>query len=316
MTNSENVDFLHHGRGLGKSPLQVVSSAFERLIDQPPPADPPPALDVALRSWGQVREQLRASLPSAAIDAIWGWLIESARQSWGERGGHVELSCTGLALPMLTGMAGRFAAVGGVDREDAEAEIVAGFLRQLRQIDLDRPHLWSRLWSATAHAGRSWARAQHMAPPVLGLDDDPTEGYAVARTPSGHPELVLADAVAEGVITAEAADLVVLTRLERRTLTSLADERKGTRSHWTVRKQRQRAEHALAAWLAARALDPGLTSVVEAHVVNEPTPRGSHRPAERPREKHPSNGQTSSLATGLSTRPPLSPTVQEARRCA
>jgi hypothetical protein len=318
VTNTDYADLRYSRPAVGKSPLQVVSAAFERLVCEPAPAGPPPALEVAMRSWGEVREQLRASLPREANDTIWSWLIASARQSWGQQGGQVALACTGLALPMLAGIVGRYAAAGSVDRDDAEAEIVAGFLHQIQQIDLDAPHLWSRLWSAMAHAGRAWAREQQLAPPAFELADDRGGGHPpMVQTPAGHPELVLADAVAEGVITAGAAELIVLTRLESRSVTSLAEERNRTRSHWTARKQRQRAERALAAWLAARALDPGPTSIVEARIVNEPARVDTRRSAERRTDKHPPRGSATSPASGPSTPSPTPVSDrQEARRCA
>lgn len=257
--HSEYADFQSARGGSERTPLNEISAAFDRLAGQPVPAGSPQVPGgLAVSSWGDLREQLRSpSLAAREVDAVWGWLIERARQAWSWRGGEVVLACTGLALPMLAGVTGRFTGFGSVDRADAEAEIVAGFIRQLREIDLHLPNLWSRLWSATMHAGRSWFRQHAAAPAVLSPDHHPADLYPpLARTPHGHPELLLADAVAEGVITADAAELIALTRWEARPMNEVADQRRGMHSHWKIRKQRQRAEIALVPWLAARIADP------------------------------------------------------------
>ena len=255
MTNSEHIDFRGRKVAGERTPLEVVSSAFDRIAREPVAAGPPPPRGVAVRTWGDVGEHLRA--PAMPVDAVWSWLIQRARLEWGQPGGRAGLACAGLAVPMLAGITGRFAAPGSIDRDDAEAEIIAGFLRQIREIDLEPPRLWSRLWSVTVHVGRAWARQQAMAPPAIDLDIDTADAPPpITQTPHGHPELVLADAVAEGVITAEAAELIAATRWERRSMTSVAEQLRGSQSHWKVRKQRQRAETKLGPWLATRTESP------------------------------------------------------------
>jgi hypothetical protein len=63
----------------------------------------------------------------------------------------------------------------------------------------------------------------------------------------GHPDLVLADAVAEGVITAAEAELIGATRLEDRTLHEVA--RSLGLPYETVKKARLRAEQRLVHFL-------------------------------------------------------------------
>lgn len=298
----------------------MLSSAFDRIAGQPVPTGPPPPRGLSVRTWGEVREQLRASaMPVEAIDAVWGWLIQRARLEWGQPGGRVGVACAGLAVPMLAGIAGRFAAPGSVDRDDAEAEIIAGFLRQVREIDLDRPRLWSRLWSATVHVGRSWARQQAMAPPAIDLDSDTAQAPPpVTRTPHGHPELVLADAVAEGVITADAAELIAATRWERRSMTSVAEQLRGSQSHWKVRKQRQRAETKLGPWLAARIdyKDPATDSTGEIHARTTP-PTGEAADPAPPDHQTGSTAQVRSTGSGRGrSRTARRGGQQEVRRCA
>ncbi|WP_280373798.1 hypothetical protein [Nocardia wallacei] len=256
MTDLGYNDFRRRREIVEASPLRVVSAAFDRLADEPVPADAPASLGVAAgASWGEVREQFRAG--AMPVDALWVWLIGSARSGWTIRGGQTVLGCTGLAVPMLARVTGRYAASGSADRDDAEAEIVAGFVRQLREIDLDRPHLSSRLWSAAMHSGRAWARRHALAPQAVDLDDNPAATHAIlSLSPHGHPDLLLAEAVAAGVITADAAELVAMTWWEGQSMSAVARQLRATRSYWTIRRQLQCAETALVPWLVARTADP------------------------------------------------------------
>jgi hypothetical protein len=147
---------------------------------------------------------------------------------------------------------------------------LAGFVTALSHIDLDRPFVVFRLRWAAHRGAYVWARERSVAPvPDMDLvnDLDRQQPPPVMRAPAGHPDLLLAEAVADGVITAAAAAVIAATRLESRTLESVAAEC-GT-SFQAVQQARDRAEHRLVAWLAERAavLDPAHTSVVEAQVL-------------------------------------------------
>jgi hypothetical protein len=118
-----------------------------------------------------------------------------------------------------------------------------------------------------------------------GLDDEQARQVWLMRPPGGHPELVLARAVDDGVITSAQAELIALTRWQRRPLTEVAAER-GT-SYKALQQARRRAERRLAAYLTERAreIDPARTSVVEAHVLTTTTLSGTR--VDRPRRAQP-----------------------------
>ncbi|WP_153414818.1 hypothetical protein [Nocardia macrotermitis] len=254
----------------------------------------PPVPGVRAGSWGQLRERLLGrTLPIGTVDAVWGWLIERAREP-GPGRAQIALGCLGLAVPMLAAATDRYVAPYSAHREDAESELVAGFLRQLREIDPDQPHLWLRLRSAMRHQARSCAHRQSGVASPAELDHVAHTCLARMRIPAGHPELVLARAVAREVITAEAAELIVSTRWESRSVTSMVGQLPGVRSQWPVRKLskfRQRAEADLAAWLNQQATDPAPTGTRDAR-----TPTASPGRQE---------GSSTAVRSGHSSWPPI-----------
>ncbi len=277
--------------GSKRSPLAVVSSAFDRIAAHGLPADPRPVPSPAgspVESWDELRELLwDPALPIAQVDAIWVWLIERAR----EHGGDATLVCASLAVPMLSAMARLFAAPSSRYRHDIESEVLTGFLTHLGCVELDRPVLWHRLrWAVYRAAIRAAQQQDTETEPVadlaLALDLLGDRARVILAQP-GHPETVLAEAVAAGVITAAAAELIVVSRWERRSLTSLAEQR--GHSHWKLHKQRRRAEARLLAWLAEHALDAGPTSTTENHALNAP-PREERE--ERPDAANPAGRST------------------------
>ncbi|WP_433524073.1 hypothetical protein ACQPZ2_02200 [Nocardia pseudovaccinii] len=328
MTNSKYGN--SSGRsGSKRSPLAVVWTAFDRIAGQPLPADPrpvpsPPGSPV--ESWDGLRELLwDRALPIEQVDAIWVWLIERAR----EQGGDATLVCAALAVPMLSAMARLFAARGTRYRNDIESEVLTGFLTHLGCVELDRPVLWHRLrWAVYRAAIRAAQQRDTETEPVadlaLALDLLGDRARVILAQP-GHPETVLAEAVAAGVITAAAAELIVVSRWERRSLTSLAAER--GHSHWKLHKQRRRAEARLLAWLGERALDAGYTSAIEAYALNAP-PREDRaaaadlagRSAQRVRGRASRRRRTPESGSGEAghSPAPVDPTIgdQEVRSCA
>ena len=88
-------------------------------------------------------------------------------------------------------------------------------------------------------------------------------GSVLPPPPYGHPDLVLARAVAAGVISAEEADLIGTTYLEDVSVAEYAD-RAGV-SRWTVYKRRKAAEARLVDAIASGTLsDPNAEVVAEA----------------------------------------------------
>ncbi|WP_459962285.1 hypothetical protein [Nocardia sp. IFM 10818] len=253
------------------SSLMVVRSAFEAIS-----ADPvglPPECVIALggpvASWGRLREALcEPGLSLKSVDTVWVWLVRRARQ---DSGGQAALVCAGLAVPMLTRMARRVS--GPRPSHDADAQVLVAFLAALGRVDLDRRGVWPRLrWAAWVGA-RAWVtREAKAAAPTMGVaaDEGPLRRRAelVGSAQRGHPELLLAQAVAEGVLTEDAAGLIAATRLGARSLTAVAAEY--DIPYKRLEKRRSRAEAHLATWLRQRLADQhdDSLSVVERHVVD------------------------------------------------
>ncbi|MFE3444988.1 hypothetical protein ACFXNW_18305 [Nocardia sp. NPDC059180] len=233
-------------------------------------------------SWGELRELLLdPAVPIEVVDAIWVRLIERSRRD----GEAAVVACVGVALPMLAGLTRRVAKFWMRSREDVEATVVAGFVTELTRVDLGRPYVLHRIGWATYRCARAWALADQAAPrpdaDLTGAGDHHTAGQHLGTAPAGHPELALADAVAEGVITVKAAELIAATRLERRSLTVVAAERGG--SYKALQQVRRRAERKLATWLAERARDhdehaaPSPNHVVAGRERGGVLPRGQGR---------------------------------------
>ncbi|WP_431953240.1 hypothetical protein [Nocardia lijiangensis] len=289
MTNTNVAKYSGPGDKSG-SPLAVVRSGFEKLAAEALPADPrlvptsqaAPAAPV--RTWAQLRERLwDTATPMAEVDAIWVWLLERVRAK--DKGAM--LVCAGLAAPMLTRITGEHATPSNTARHDIESEVLTAFLLHLPRVGLEEPGVWHRLRWGAYRAVLKAAYQQQIGVTVVGdLDRDLAplgERVQVIGAGAGNPETVLAQAVAAGVISADAAELIAASRWEGRSLTSLAIER-GV-SLWKLRKQRPRAERALLAWLSDRArdLDPERTSTVEAETVTALTPALAARAGRAPR---------------------------------
>ncbi|MCC3332885.1 hypothetical protein [Nocardia abscessus] len=289
MTNSHVATYAGPG-GKPDSPLAVVWAGFDRMAAETlpahprpmPTAQPDPATPV--RTWGQLRERLwHPATPMAEVDEIWVWLLQRVRAK--EQGAM--LVCAGLAAPMLSRTASEYVTASSTARHDVESEILTAFLVHLPRVSVDEPGVWHRLrWGAYRAVLKAATRQRTSVTVVGDLDQDLAplgERVRAIGAGPGHPETVLAQAVAAGVISADAAELIAASRWEGRSLTALAAER-GV-SLWKLRKQRPRAERALLAWLndRARDVDPERTSPVEAAAVTalappDRSPRRGRRP--------------------------------------
>ena len=162
-----------------------------------------------------------------------------------------------MALPGLRNAAARLArAVTG----DVQAALVTEFVAALCTVRLDEPRVVSRLID-TASSARAALRANE---PAASGEVNFAPASALPPPPYGHPDLVLARAVAAGVITTAEAELIGTTYLEDVSVAEYAD-RTGV-SRWTVYKRRRVAEARL-----VHAITSGALSDTDAEVIAEAT---------------------------------------------
>ncbi|MEV6964467.1 hypothetical protein AB0M47_05070 [Hamadaea sp. NPDC051192] len=183
----------------GMSALRIVEASFVALTAEP---DPLALNGVPL---ARLRDQLlHAHTPLADKDWAWQRLVGLARD--GEPAWVV--ATAGMALPGLARHARMLQRVRGSDRDEIEAGLVAGFLDAVARLDLDRPAIAARLvWAARRYAARSQPRLAELLLPDFDRHVD--------HRRCGHPDFVLVDAVALGVISDRDARLLAATRLEQ-----------------------------------------------------------------------------------------------------
>jgi hypothetical protein len=152
----------------------------------------------------------------------------------------------GVAMPALRRVAGQLARGYDLDTAtDIDAEVLTGFLSAVRTLDLSRRAISLRLRWAAYRAGAAY-RATVANHPVS------TEDPGLATVPQrswGHPDLLLADAITQGVISAADAEIIASTRLESLALTAVA--RQLAVPYDAVRMRRRRAESRLASAIRA-----------------------------------------------------------------
>jgi hypothetical protein len=235
-------------------PLDFARTAFEWLVTGPEP------LSIDGRSFlglpgrrvpvDELRELLLSgSLPPSAVDLVWTHLLTRSR----EEGGAWTVACVGVALPALFAIAAELCTPYADDPRDVHAAILTGFLSELASINLAKPSVMWRLRCAALRAGHLIIR-EALDRPIPSEEDfhssEPTP-------PWGHPDFVLARAVAEGAITREEAELIGSTRLEDYSLSDAAAD--AGVNVTTLQWVRGQAEARLVAWLSEQAPhdDPG-----------------------------------------------------------
>ena len=192
------------------SPFDTLERAFRLLSTGPAPlALPAPALgrraDAPLPL-----DQLRAvllhpSTPHAARDQALSALLGRAQAE----GGRWTVGLAGVLVFGLRAAVAPLCAVCPGRRDDVEAEALAGLVEAIAATSPSRRGLAARLIWLSRNRAKALVRRE------LG-DQARTERRAVACPPPkpyGHPDLVLAHAVAEGVLCAADAALVGDTRL-------------------------------------------------------------------------------------------------------
>jgi hypothetical protein len=246
-------------------PLDNARAAFEWLVTGPHPVSIDgrlfPGLPVCRVPLDELRERLlRRHCPQALRDAVWRHLVLLSRSE----GGTWTVGAVGVALPALTTIVATLSAKFVGDPSDIHAAVLAGFVAELAKIDLRKPRVMLRLRWAAYRAGHVCVREALDAPVPSG------NGFcsSAPTPPWGHPDFVLARAVAENVITADEAELIGSTRLEGVALATAAEDR-GV-AYEATKKTRQRAEHRLIAYLLDGAVVAASTGPHAAHTERDP----------------------------------------------
>ncbi|MCU1680194.1 MAG: hypothetical protein JWQ81_933 [Amycolatopsis sp.] len=230
--------------GRDSMPLDAARAAFGWLTSGPQPVSVDgrlfPGLPARRVPVDELRERLlERGCTQALRHAVWAHLVLLSRTG----GGTWTVACVGVALPALTRIAATLSAKFVGDPSDIHAAVLAGFVEELAHIDLRKPRIMLRLRWAAYRAGHTAVREALDAPVPSG------GGFrsATPQMPWGHPDFVLARAVAEGAITAEDAELIGATRLEGLPLATAGEDRGLT--YEAVKKVRLRAEYRLLAYL-------------------------------------------------------------------
>lgn len=243
------------------TPLSIVRATFEQIADQAIPVENDPAPDTGqpVQTWRELRTRLwDRAWSGQVVSDVWVWLIRRSRT----HGSQAQMVCAGLATPLMARIVSVFGPRSVEQQEDIEADVLAEFFAELARIDVQRPYVWFRLRWALFRAGHRWVEREDAAPvPVENVNDlqavdGADQPVHAAWSPAGHPEQVLAQAVTEGVITAEAAELIAATRLHGAKVTFLAHAT-GKANAWSLLKTRYQGERDLVAWLTQCGNDAG-----------------------------------------------------------
>ncbi|GLY79210.1 hypothetical protein [Actinoallomurus iriomotensis] len=252
------------------SSLGMVVTSFRALTTGPQPL----SVDGKTIGHGLPRrvirlDELRSILCHPATgracrDAAWRHLVDAART----KGPSWVVGAAGVGMPALRKMASELSEGYRGDATDIHSAVLAGFLEGLVRIDLDRPGVITRLRWMAYRAGIK-ARYTREGIPVMPLP--PLESQP-PPPPWGHPDLILFDAVAKGVLSPVQAELIGRSRLENLTLKQAAAEL--GLGYEAARKARQRGEARLTAAMASGDVEHRLSP--PAAVSGLPSARGQN----------------------------------------
>jgi hypothetical protein len=220
-------------------PLDVAERSFRLLMQGPQPlavdgrtlGEGLPARPIPLDELGTLL--LHPACSRATRDEVWRHLIEQARTHQGAW----MVAAVALAAPMLRSLVRTFTETLSVEREELEAEVLACFMEALGRVELSWSHPLLRLSRLTQFAV---IRAHAADRPDLLPEPDTNGDLRALRYPTGHADLLLARAVELGIITADAAELISMTRLDHISLTAYSRAR--GLLYCTALKRRKRAE--------------------------------------------------------------------------
>jgi hypothetical protein len=272
-----------------QSPFAVLQRAFTLLTCDPHPlaihgSEIGHGLPERLIGLGELRSRLlHPSCRYATRDAAVTLLLHRAQTE----GGAWTVGLAGVLLPGLRRAAGPLVRACPGKTADIEAEMLTGLIAAIATLRVGHVRPASALTWRARHA------AEHLVRAELGERARPGTAAVSAEPPRpfGHPDLVLVDAVAAGVISAEDAELIGATRLGELSLAEAADLWDCT--YKAIGLRRWRAESVLTPWLTERIRDG-----FEVNPAQTPGSKGGGRPRQ---------GHRSGRRPGDATPPPDQP---------
>ncbi|WP_143168522.1 sigma-70 family RNA polymerase sigma factor [Amycolatopsis australiensis] len=232
----------NHQRSL--TSLEIIERRFNELTAQPTAL----SLDGRVIGFGLPDrpiplDELRITLlkrqtSNQVKNAVWSEVVRRAQ----EQGDPWTTAALGLMMPGLKKVAGSIARNFRGDIADFDAEIVEGFLQALNSLDPNKPMLYSSLRFMAHRYGLEARGKEDRINGTRSTYDESTFVRYRART-TGHPDLVLAQAVKDDTLTEDEASLIGRVRLDGEGAASVAHER-GV-SFYQFRQQLSRAERRL-----------------------------------------------------------------------
>ena len=177
-----------------------------------------PGLPEAVLPLYQLRRLLTGSgepVPRTTSDAVWRELLTRDRR--GDYGWRI--GAAGMAVPGLKSKAGMLTRGWRGDVSDLDAELVTGFFERMTTISLDAERICGKLIDAAERAvkrSRDWANEAGYIRVGSAWSIPPKQNW-------GHPDWVLARAVAAAVIDPDECALIGETRLGHVRLRVVAD---------------------------------------------------------------------------------------------
>jgi hypothetical protein len=229
------------------SPLEQVEHAYLRYAYGPDPVLFWGGYDTGLSNRGHTLPEVTAVLTdkatsAAAKDQVWKSLVRLAhisKHDW-------KVIAAGLAIRGLKRAVtrARYHAPNIDIRDDLESAAMAGFIESIETIDTNKPNICGRLCQA------AYINARRYAIELKQYQQSLCSAVYESHPPSDqrqHVDLVLINAIEEGIITKRQADLILETRLEKRSLRKSADGHGIELAK--ARFERRHGEHELYAWL-------------------------------------------------------------------
>ncbi|MHB8246083.1 MAG: hypothetical protein ACYDGN_12165 [Acidimicrobiales bacterium] len=218
--------------------FRLLATGLESLsLDGSLVGPPLPAREIPL---SELRDLLlNQKTPHRARNRAIGLLLARAQAEHGT----ATIALAGVLLPGLRKVTYPLTRALFERAADVEAEALTGLLEAAERLEPDTPKLaWKLVAGGLHRADRLVSReitvGDRRAP--VGLPDVPAR-------PFGHPDLVLAEAVCDGVIGSEDAFVIGETRLGGVSLKEVA--RRLDIGVETLQKRRRRAEKPLVSWL-------------------------------------------------------------------